>query len=596
LQECAQHKDSQNLSENTPIHIDNMAHILAQRLKTAYQTEYYFVWDWAHYGWNVWEEGVAVLSKYPILDWESRYVSTGTSKSIGSWETVSRMAIYASVDIPWFGRVNIFSAHLSWRVSDTDQEQNNQIIRLREFVEEKENLFNEPVLSFVCGDFNGDPTSDAPYSEGYETMMTNGTYVDSYHDIYANANFKPAQRKHDTIKGDFPGRIDYVFMKKNQTYSVNASQIIFTSSVIGQVSDHYGVISKIRRNAPPYQASGGTHAKVLFPNGNETLSGIQTLTWTARSDSYTHNFSYSISYSSDNGNTWILIAENLNSTGHNWDTTWIPSSSTYLLKVVARRSDALFTLDVSDAFFELYNHVLSTPTVITPNGGEIVNETVVIEWTEALDSLDHAVEYLIEYSTNNGSDGVFIANSSIHRFDWDTLDLVIGENYSIKVTAICSEGLIKSDESDSLFEIQNHLLSTPIVNYPNGGESLISVNRITWKKVVDTLGHDVLYAVYYSSNSGLDWSVLTENIDTTLYSWDVSNVVNGNNYLIKVIATCSAGLHTEDLSDETFTVSGGMVPTSIQDTTTTTSTSSGWTFLIVFLPILMAIKQKKRKK
>ncbi len=607
LQECAQHQDSPNVSEGNPIRIDNMAYILSQKLKHEYQLDYYFVWDWAHYGWNVWEEGVAVLSKYPILDWESRYISTYTSKSIGSWETISRMAIYASIDVPWFGRVNAFSVHLSWRVTETDEEQNNQIKRLKAFVAEKENLTSEPVLSFVGGDFNGNPTSDPPWSEGYETMMVNNNYVDSYLEVYSDANFIPSQRKHDTVKGDLPGRIDYIFMKENnQTYSVEASQIIFTPIVVGEVSDHYGVISKVKRDISPYESTGGFQATIIIPNGSETLTGTQTLAWTARSELYDHNFSSSVYYSGDQGTTWTLLSANQSSLGYIWDTSWIPSSSTYLLKVIIYRSDGAFAEDVSDGIFSIYNHLLTVPTIVYPNGGEIVNETITIEWIPSIDSLDHDIRYELKYSSDMGITWIELTETIETSFEWDTLAVVNSANYSLKVTANCTEGLISEDTSDNRFEVQNHVLSIPIVKFPNGGETLSGPNRITWSQSHDTLGHEVTYSIFYSTDAGDTWIPLVEDLTTTLYTWDVSSVYNGDNYIIKVIVTCSTGLKSEDSSDATFSIVGGLttiVDTSSEDseitsiaTTSDSAGTSGWMFLYSVVLIVPTIRRIQKRK
>ena len=100
--------------------------------------------------------------------------------------------------------------------------------------------------SFVAGDFNVNPTSDYPWSEGYKTMIANGNYVDTYLLANDGANNKPAQSQHNTVLGDFPGRIDYIFMKSNADFEVVDSQIIFRADIVGKVSDHYGVITKVR--------------------------------------------------------------------------------------------------------------------------------------------------------------------------------------------------------------------------------------------------------------------------------------------------------------------------------------------------------------
>ena len=237
FQECAQHKDA--VITSGIVRADNMALIISNRIKAAYQANYNFVWNWSHYGWNVWEEGVAVLSKYPVVQSAERYISSGT----GTGSITSRKVIYASCRAPG-GLFNVFSSHTHWRTSITDEEQNNQISNIKSMVAEMEASSPE-AISFVCGDFNGNPTSDYPWSEGYNTMMRTGDYSDTFLEIYPDANQKPAQSRYYTIGGDLPGRIDYIFMKKNPRLSVTDSQIIFTPTVAGMVSDHFGVLTKV---------------------------------------------------------------------------------------------------------------------------------------------------------------------------------------------------------------------------------------------------------------------------------------------------------------------------------------------------------------
>lgn len=237
FQECAQHKSATVI--DGIIREDNMALIISDRLKEKYDVDYNYVWHWAHYGWDIWEEGISILSKYPLLDTDERYISSNTStKSI-----TSRKAIYGSYQMV-DGKINIFSTHTHWRTSVSDEEHNNQIKNIKLMSVEKEAMASD-AITFVCGDFNVNPTSDYPWSEGYNTMMENSDYVDTFFEIYPKANNTPTQSIYNTIGGTYPGRIDYIFMKENSRYQVLESQIIFTNSVVGRVSDHFGVLTKV---------------------------------------------------------------------------------------------------------------------------------------------------------------------------------------------------------------------------------------------------------------------------------------------------------------------------------------------------------------
>jgi maltose 6'-phosphate phosphatase len=238
FQECAQNKSSA-IAEGI-IRVDNMARIISSRILDKYGVSYNFAWNWAHYGWSVWEEGVAVLSRYPVIQSEDRYISSDKSTA----NITSRKVIYASVQSP-AGIFNIFSAHTHWRTSTTDTEQNKQISNIKSMVSEKEAV-TPLAISLVCGDFNGNPTSDYPWSEGYNTMMQNGVYSDTFLEVYPDANQKPALAAYYTVGGTLPGRIDYIYLKKNPRIQVVDSQIIFTAGAVGVVSDHFGVLTKLR--------------------------------------------------------------------------------------------------------------------------------------------------------------------------------------------------------------------------------------------------------------------------------------------------------------------------------------------------------------
>jgi len=240
FQECAQNKSAAITSGI--IREDNMAKVVSERLKTKYNAEYNFVWNWAHYGWTVWEEGVAILSRYPLINTEDRYISTYT----GTSDITSRKVIFGSYQTP-DGIFDIFSAHTHWRLTESDEEQNKQIRKIKSMAAEKWALTSDS-LTFICGDFNGNPTSDYPWSQGYFTMMQNNEYSDTFLYVYSEANNKPAQNIYNTIGGEFPGRIDYIFMKNNPHLTVIDSQIIFTSDCVGKVSDHFGVLTKVRYN------------------------------------------------------------------------------------------------------------------------------------------------------------------------------------------------------------------------------------------------------------------------------------------------------------------------------------------------------------
>lgn len=149
----------------------------------------------------------------------------------------------------------------------------------------------------------------------------------------------------------------------------------------------------------------------------------------------------------------------------------------------------------------------------------------------------------------------------------------------------------------------SHFLAPPRVAYPNGGEVLSGVIYIRWANIPDPLDHPITYAAWYSPNNGDTWSRLGTGIATNEYSWDTRLVPNGENYLVKIVATCSEGLTIVDTSDEPFAIWNAI--TSEPDTTTGRRSkddsgdevSPGWTIPVFLAAIitLMAVRRLKRK-
>ena len=64
--------------------------------------------------------------------------------------------------------------------------------------------------------------------------------------------------------------------------------------------------------------------------------------------------SIAVAYSYDNGETWILLANNLDSTYFEWVlTNQIPDADSYLVRVVSKCEEGLSAEDVSDGTFSI---------------------------------------------------------------------------------------------------------------------------------------------------------------------------------------------------------------------------------------------------
>ncbi|MFQ6126481.1 MAG: NosD domain-containing protein [Candidatus Heimdallarchaeota archaeon] len=117
----------------------------------------------------------------------------------------------------------------------------------------------------------------------------------------------------------------------------------------------------------------------------------------------------------------------------------------------------------------------------------------------------------------------------------------------------------------------SHSLSTPIIAYPYGGETLQGTVTIQWAAAIDTWEHSITYTVSYTVDDGYTWILLASGLSTSEYEWDTTTVTDGSAYRIQVVATCSDGLTAEDRSDVPFTIQNLEATTTTPTTVTSTS-------------------------
>lgn len=212
----------------------NMAHQVMQRLD-----EHYFVtMDWSHYGFDVWLEGSAILSKHPFIDTGSRFISNPDNGQHKFWK--SRNVPMARIDLPGAGSVNVFSVHAGWW-DDEEEPFQDQYTKLTAWAGEISSPHETIIL---CGDFN------VAAGTKMQEFMTNGT---GFSDQYALAN--PDGLLDATIGGAIDGwegsdsgqRIDYILMNDDSPLEVAEAEIIFTEETFGMVSDHAGVYARFVR-------------------------------------------------------------------------------------------------------------------------------------------------------------------------------------------------------------------------------------------------------------------------------------------------------------------------------------------------------------
>ncbi len=210
----------------------NMVQQILARLP---KQHYEFTMDWSHFGWGVWMEGSAILSKFPLTHRASRFISSPANKQPDNWK--SRNVPMARIDVPEVGAVQVFSVHAGWW-NDPEEPFQVQFRRLLDWAAEVERADSTTIL---CGDFNV-----AAGGPGY-AFLSDGT---GFTDQYALAN--PAGMFDATIGGGADGwersdggqRIDYILLNDTSPLAVTTARRVFTDEEFGRVSDHVGVYAE----------------------------------------------------------------------------------------------------------------------------------------------------------------------------------------------------------------------------------------------------------------------------------------------------------------------------------------------------------------
>ncbi|MGP1909604.1 endonuclease/exonuclease/phosphatase family protein [Metabacillus sp. JX24] len=221
LQEVSQRVEEPVLYDG--VKKNNYALVLLDELKKLGVAGYKLVWGFAHIGYPGFEEGLAILTKHPVVDSEVFSVTKG--KNTDYWKTRS----IVRADIDYNGQeISFYSCHLGWW-HDEEEPCKYQLDSLLQKVD-----LDKP--SFLMGDFNN---SAEVRDEGYDYLLS--------HDLYDTYELAEDKDSGITVKGKIAGwdenkkdlRIDLILV--NKEVNVHSSKVIFNDDNRPVVSDHYGV-------------------------------------------------------------------------------------------------------------------------------------------------------------------------------------------------------------------------------------------------------------------------------------------------------------------------------------------------------------------
>jgi maltose 6'-phosphate phosphatase len=201
----------------------NTARLIAARLGRKFEVHF----EHSHIGFGRFLEGCAILSRVGFKRREAAYVSRSGDLN----DIHARKVVMGTIELPYFGSVDVFSAHLSWWNGGFRE----QFERLRRWAEELRGPATAGTL--LCGDFNVPPGS-----EGY-AMATGGA---GYEDQFVRAGGRSARNGGAPAA---PGelrpeqhRLDHLLLRGGSSLQAVAAREVFTDADYGRVSDHAGYL------------------------------------------------------------------------------------------------------------------------------------------------------------------------------------------------------------------------------------------------------------------------------------------------------------------------------------------------------------------
>lgn len=197
---------------------DNFALFLSSLLKQ----RYYWNWIPVKVGYDRFDEGVAIFSKYPIVESENKRLTK--TNDYRYWK--KRNALGVKIDYKGTP-VWIYTSHLGWWKDDEEPFLHQWQI-LNQIASKKERVY-------LAGDFNA---PDTIKEESYETILKDGWYDTRSLAEDVKGRFT-AQGKIDGWETAQDMRIDYIFVNEQET--VKSHHVVFDGKSEEKVSDHYGI-------------------------------------------------------------------------------------------------------------------------------------------------------------------------------------------------------------------------------------------------------------------------------------------------------------------------------------------------------------------
>jgi len=199
---------------------DNAIKIICDKVNELLGTQIYrFKWDMVHFGFKIYEEGLAIMSKHSLENIQSCYIT----KTSDHFTFKSRKVLKATIK-----NIDFYSCHMGWE-DDENEPFSYQLHQLDQYV--KDVSMNR--LAIIGGTFNNDVKT-----KSYQDIINLG-----YIDLYRKAN--PEGMYEDTLilpegyQKEDSYRLDYIFSNKNQ---ITIKNVKYLFEKTDRVSDHVAIL------------------------------------------------------------------------------------------------------------------------------------------------------------------------------------------------------------------------------------------------------------------------------------------------------------------------------------------------------------------
>ena len=197
----------------------------------------------------------------------------------------------------------------------------------------------------------------------------------------------------------------------------------------------------------------------------------------------------------------------------------------------------------------------------SPIGGETWTGIRDVTWNATDQDEDDIPSISAYYSGDSGSTWTKLVENSENdgSYSWDTTGVPNKSTYRIRVVASDGE-LTASDGSETNFTINNNIPPVVSLNEPRGGETWSGTTQFEWSATDENQDDELSVDLYYSVNSGNDWTELASNEQNDgVYEWNTTVLSNGSHYRVKVEVS-DGQVTVEDLSPADFTVHNNTAP------------------------------------